>query len=261
MMQATSRAALAGAEQRVPLGNATYHLPATMKRVLIVEDNPDLAFGLRTTLEIEGYTVDVAGDGPRGLEATRNVKPDLVILDLMLPGMDGYKVLRALRESGVETPVLILTAKGEEADKVLGFRLGADDYVTKPFGRLELVARVEALLRRSAGAAKRDAEFPDVERFGDVEVQPSSRTVLLRGKAVQLTPKEFDLLVALIRRRGAVASRLDLLKEVWGHQAEVMTRTVDIHIAELRRKLEDDVQGTGPRHILTVWKAGYRLAP
>jgi DNA-binding response OmpR family regulator len=232
-----------------------------MKRVLIVEDNPDLAFGLRTTLEIEGYAVDVAGDGPRGVEMARTLRPDIIILDLMLPGMDGYKVLRTLREGGVETPVVILTAKGEEADKVLGFRLGADDYVTKPFGRLELVARVGALLRRAAGPARRDDEHPPVEQFGDVEVHPASRTVLLRGQQVQLTPKEFDLLVALIRRRGAVASRLELLREVWGHQAEVMTRTVDIHIAELRRKLEDDIHGTGPRHILTVWKAGYRLAP
>ncbi|HEU4564473.1 MAG TPA: response regulator transcription factor [Gemmatimonadaceae bacterium] len=232
-----------------------------MKRILIVEDNPDLAFGLRTTLEIEGYTVDVAGDGHRGVEQAQSARPDVIILDLMLPGMDGYKVLRTLRDGGMDTPVLILTAKTEEADKVLGFRLGADDYVTKPFGRLELVARVGALLRRAGAGGRKEQEHPAVERFGDVEVHPASRTVLLRGQPVQLTPKEFDLLVALIRRRGAVASRLELLKEVWGHQAEVMTRTVDIHIAELRRKLEDDIHGTGPRHILTVWKAGYRLAP
>jgi DNA-binding response OmpR family regulator len=232
-----------------------------MKRVLIVEDNPDLAFGLRTTLEIEGYVVDVAEDGARGVEQARAQRPDVIILDLMLPGIDGYRVLRALREGGIDTPVLILTAKAEEADKVLGFRLGADDYVTKPFGRLELVARVGALLRRSANGPAREGAQQAVERFGEVEVHPASRTVLLRGRPVQLTPKEFDLLVALIRRRGAVATRLELLKEVWGHQAEVMTRTVDIHIAELRRKLEDDVGGTGPRHILTVWKAGYRLAP
>ncbi|MDQ3697802.1 MAG: response regulator transcription factor [Gemmatimonadota bacterium] len=229
-----------------------------MKRILIVEDNPDLAFGLRATLEIEGYAVEVAGDGHRGVEQARALRPDLIILDLMLPGMDGYKVLRVLRESGQETPILILTAKGEEADKVLGFRLGGDDYVTKPFGRLELIARVGALLRRAGNGPPRSPTAA-VERFGDVEVHPASRSVFLRGQPVQLTPKEFDLLVALIRRRGAIASRLDLLKEVWGHQAEVMTRTVDIHIAELRRKLEDDVSGGGPRHILTVWKAGYRL--
>jgi DNA-binding response OmpR family regulator len=232
-----------------------------MQRILIVEDNPDLAFGLRTTLEIEGFAVDVAGDGIRGVEKARAQRPDLIILDLMLPAMDGYRVLRTLRDGGMETPVLILTAKGEEADKVLGFRLGADDYVTKPFGRLELVARVGALLRRAGNGGRKEAAHPPVERFGEVEVNPASREVLLRGQPVQLTPKEFDLLLALIRRRGAVATRMELLREVWGHHAEVMTRTVDIHIAELRRKLEDDVDGTGPKHILTVWKAGYRLAP
>ena len=225
-------------------------------RILIVEDNPDLAFGLRATLEIEGYAVDVAGDGRAGLESVRAARPDLIILDLMLPGMNGYQVLRALRENNDETPVLILTARGEEADKVLGFRLGADDYVTKPFGRLELSARVAALLRRATGA--RPPSPAAVERFGDVEVHPASRTVMRGREAVALTPKEFDLLLALIRRRGAVASRHELLREVWDHHAVVMTRTVDIHIAEMRRKLEAD--SSNPRHILTVWKAGYRLA-
>jgi DNA-binding response OmpR family regulator len=228
-----------------------------MNTILIVEDNPDLAFGLRTTLEIEGYAVDVAGDGVRGVARARELKPEVIILDLMLPKLNGYQVLRTLREGGDDTPVLILTARGEEADKVLGFRLGADDYVTKPFGRLELLARVGALLRR-AGPATRQANAQTVERFGDVEVHPASHTVLKQGEAVALTPKEFDLLLALIRRRGAVASRGELLREVWDHHAVVMTRTVDIHIAELRRKLEDD--SAAPRHILTVWKAGYRLA-
>lgn len=227
-----------------------------MNRILIIEDNPDLAFGLRATLEIEGYAVEVAPDGRRGLAGVRASRPDLIILDLMIPEMNGYQVLRTLREDGDQTPVLILTARGEEADKVLGFRLGADDYVTKPFGRLELSARVNALLRRSGGG--RNAKTPEVERFGDVEVHPASRTVIRSGETVALTPKEFDLLLALIRRRGAVASRHELLREVWDHHAVVMTRTVDIHIAELRRKLEAD--SSNPRHILTVWKAGYRLA-
>lgn len=227
-----------------------------MTRILVVEDNPDLAYGLRTSLEIEGHEVEVAEDGPGGLErALRLPRPDLIVLDLMLPGMDGYRVLRALREEGVETPVLILTAKGEEADKVLGFRLGADDYVTKPFGLLELLARVEALLRRAGWTGQEEER--SVERFGDVKVDPAARTVTRGGEPVQLAPKEFDLLVALIQRRGAVASRLELLEEVWGHRAAVVTRTVDIHVSELRRKLEDDP--SDPRHILTVWKAGYRL--
>jgi DNA-binding response OmpR family regulator len=222
-------------------------------RVLIIEDNTDLAYGLRNNLEIEGYTVDVAVDGGDGLERAAASPPDLVILDLMLPGLDGYRVLKALRDRGQQVPVLILTAHGDEADKVRGFRLGADDYVTKPFGLLELLARVAALLRRAArtgGAAGR-------ERFGDVDVDLRTRSVSRQGKPVALTPMEFDLLVALLRRDGAVAGRLELLQEVWGHSAAVLTRTVDTHIAELRRKLERDP--AAPRHILTIRKAGYRL--
>jgi two-component system response regulator MtrA len=228
--------------------------------ILIVEDNPDLAYGLRTGLEIEGYEVAVAEDGETGLARAKQWLPDLVILDLMLPGMDGYRVLRSLRDDGLEMPVLILTARGQESDKVLGFRLGADDYVTKPCGVLELLARVGALLRRSRMAERgAHAGGETIERFGDVEINPASRTVTKGGHLVALSPKEFDLLLTLVRRRGAVASRVELLREVWGHRVEVMTRTVDIHIAELRRKLEDDP--SAPRHILTVWKAGYRLEP
>jgi len=237
----------------------TDSLTLPMPRILIVEDNPDLAYGLRTRLEIEGYEVQVAEDGETGLDRARSWGPDLVMLDLMLPGMDGYRVLKTLREGGSDVPVLILTARGEEADKVLGFRLGADDYVTKPCGVLELLARVGALLRRSRLADQRSVTPDTNERFGNVEINPASRTVTKGGTAVALSPKEFDLLLALVRRRGAVASRVELLREVWGHRVEVMTRTVDIHIAELRRKLEDDP--SQPRHILTVWKAGYRLEP
>lgn len=240
--------------------STTDSLSLTMARILIVEDNPDLAYGLRTGLEIEGYEVQVAEDGETGLDRARSWAPDLVMLDLMLPGMDGYRVLKTLREGGSDVPVLILTARGEEADKVLGFRLGADDYVTKPCGVLELLARVGALLRRSRLTEQRASGGADgLERFGSVEINPASRTVAKEGTPVALSPKEFDLLLALVRRRGAVASRVELLREVWGHRVEVMTRTVDIHIAELRRKLEDDP--SQPRHILTVWKAGYRLEP
>jgi DNA-binding response OmpR family regulator len=228
-----------------------------MSRILVVEDNANLAYGLATSLELEGHEVVLAEDGAAGLRAARERPPDLVILDLMLPGMDGYRVLSALREGGVAAPVLILTARGEEADKVLGFRLGADDYVTKPFGLAELLARVGALLRRTGQGAAPAA--PQAVRFGEVEVDPGSRLVRRRGEEVPLTPKEFDLLWALLRRRGGVAARLELLAEVWGHRAAVMTRTVDMHVAQLRRKLEDDP--AAPRHIVTVWKAGYRLAP
>ena len=228
-----------------------------MSRILVVEDNANLAYGLMTSLELEGHQVVLADDGAAGLLAALQGRPDLLILDLMLPGMDGYRVLKALREQGSTVPVLILTARGEEADKVLGFRLGADDYVTKPFGLLELLARVAALLRR--GGSRPAAVAPEVERFGEVEVDPGSRMVRRRGEEVSLTPKEFDLLWALLRRRGGVAARLELLAEVWGHRAAVMTRTVDMHVAQLRRKLEEDP--AEPRHIVTVWKAGYRLAP
>ncbi len=227
-----------------------------MSKVLVIEDNANLAFGLTRSLESEGYDVESAEDGLRGYDLARMGHPDLVVLDLMLPGMDGYTILKKLRAEGKDVPVLILTARGEEADKVFGFRLGADDYVTKPFSLSELLARVQAILRRAKGADKHE-ENAAVEEFGDVSINTLARSVKKSSADVALTPKEFDLLLALVRRRGAVVSRLELLKEVWGHQAEVMTRTVDIHIAELRRKLENDP--SSPKHILTVWKAGYRL--
>jgi DNA-binding response OmpR family regulator len=228
-----------------------------MSRILVVEDNANLAYGLSTSLELEGHQVAVARDGAEGLRAARQHAPDLVILDLMLPEMDGYRVLKALREEGSEVPVLILTARGAESDKVLGFRLGADDYVTKPFGLLELLARVGALLRRASRPAPAEAGEA-VVTIGEIEVSPAQRAVRRRGAEVPLTPKEFDLLMALVRRKGTVAGRLELLAEVWGHRAAVMTRTVDMHVAQLRRKLEDDP--ADPRHIVTVWKAGYRIA-
>jgi DNA-binding response OmpR family regulator len=228
---------------------------APVPRVLVVEDNADLAFGLRNNLEIEGYDVRVAEDGPSGLAMALDWRPDLTVLDLMLPGMDGYRVLRSLRGEGFDRPVLILTARGEETDKVFGFRIGADDYVTKPFGVLELLARIEALLRRTCEAVM--PSTAGVSGFGGVTVDIGARIVTRDGVEVALAPMEFDLLVALLRRRGAVASRRELLQEVWGHSADVVSRTVDTHIAELRRKLEDDP--SAPEYIVTVRKAGYRL--
>jgi DNA-binding response OmpR family regulator len=218
-------------------------------RVLIVEDNADLAYGLRNNLEIEGYEVEVAADGARGLERVRAVRPDLVILDLMLPELDGFRVLRTLRAEELAMPVLILTARGEEADKVRGLKLGADDYVTKPFGLLELLARVEVLLRRNVRRA--------VDAFGDVEIDRATRIVTRAGAAVELAPKEYDLLLALFDRGGAVVSRLDLMRRVWGYSDAVVTRTIDTHVAELRRKLEEDP--AHPKYILTARKVGYRL--
>lgn len=221
-----------------------------MKRVLIVEDNADLALGLRNNLEIEGYAVDVAADGTEGLRRARELAPDLVILDVMLPGIDGFRVLRTLREEKRTMPVLVLTARGEEADKVRGLKLGSDDYVTKPFGLLELLARVEALLRRGANDHA-------IDRFGDIEIDRSARTVSKGGAPVELAPKEYELLIALIDRDGAVVSRIDLMRTVWGYADSVITRTIDTHIAVLRRKLETDP--AKPRHVITVRKVGYRL--
>ena len=223
-----------------------------MTSILLIEDNADLAFGLKNNLEIEGYDVTLATDGHAALSAVEAHQPDLVVLDLMLPGADGYRVLRQMREDGIAAPVLILTAKTEEADKVRGFRCGADDYVTKPFGVLELLARIEALLRRSKPRAT-----AAIARIGDIEMHLDRRLVTKQGREITLTPLEFDLLKALSDRDGALATRVELLTEVWGHSASVLTRTVDTHIAELRRKLEDDP--AKPRHILTVRKSGYRL--
>lgn len=229
-----------------------------MTRVLVVEDNRDLAFAVVNALESEGFEVIVAESGPEGVEKGQTVAAEVIILDLMLPGFDGFRVLRTLRSYGVETPILILTAKGEEDDKVKGFRLGADDYVTKPFGAMELVARVDALLRRPRLAKPRAAAAP-VDRFGDVEVNRASRSVERAGEPVPLTPKEYDLLLALMNRSGAVTTRNELLTEVWGYQSDVSTRTVDIHVSELRKKLE--TKPAEPKHILTVRKTGYRFEP
>ena len=169
-----------------------------MPWILIVEDNTDLACGLRNNLEIEGYQVNVAEDGPQGLAEAQRRPPDLMILDLMLPGADGFRVLKTLRDAGARFPVLILTARGEESDKVRGLKLGADDYVTKPFGVLELLARVEALLRRAQPPDP--AELREVFRFGEVVVDTATRSVTRAGGEVALTPKEYDLLVALSHR-------------------------------------------------------------
>jgi two-component system response regulator RegX3 len=223
-----------------------------MTRILVVEDNADLAFAVTTALESDGFDVVVAGTGPDGVDAARSGGVDLIILDLMLPGFDGYRVIRTLRQEANHTPILVLTARGEEADKVKGLRLGADDYVTKPFGAMELLARVDALLRR----ARRPAAAAPLDHFGDVEVNRAARTVKRRGELVALTPKEFDLLIALMDRAGTVVPRGDL-HAMWGYQHDVNTRTVDIHVSELRAKLEPNP--AQPVHIITVRKSGYRF--
>ena len=227
-------------------------------RILVVEDNLALAEGVAYNLRHEGHEVRVAEDGESGLAHARSWSPDLVILDLMLPGLDGYEVLSAIRRDRNDVPVIILSARGEEADKVRGFRLDADQYVTKPFGVLELQERVNALLRRrTLRAAGGAVAAHETIRFGDVVVDVAARSVTRGDEPCTLTPKAFDLLLALVSRGGKVATRQELLKEVWGYGAFVLSRTVDSHVAELRRKVERDA--ARPRHILTVWKVGYRF--
>lgn len=231
-----------------------------MKRVLVVEDSPDIAYGLQTNLEIEGYDTRLAEDGELALRVYDEFRPDLVVLDLMIPKLNGYGVLQALRSQGSHVPVLILSAQKEETAKIRGFRLGADDFVTKPFSVLELMARIEALLRRAAGAkTEATQQEPDENRirFGNVDVDLTAQIVYRDGSKVDLSPKAFDLLVAFIKRPGAVARREELLRDVWGHRRLISTRTVDLHVLELRRKLEED--SANPRHFITVRKSGYRF--
>ena len=228
-----------------------------MRRILVVEDNPDLAFGLRNNLEIEGYEVAVAHEGTTALTQAEEFSPDLIVLDLGIPDPDGFRVLRTLRDRGDDVPVMILSAAGEETSKVRGLRIGADDFVTKPFSILELLARIEALLRRPRPSrVPAPALTGHVERFGELVVDLDSRSVTVRGKVANLTPRAFDLLAALVRRRGTVVTRAELMREVWGHRAEIASRTVDTHIADIRREIEDDP--TEPKHLVTVWKTGYR---
>jgi two-component system, OmpR family, alkaline phosphatase synthesis response regulator PhoP len=225
-------------------------------RVLVVEDQRDLADLLAHNLRLEGLEVRGVYDGREALGAHTTFAPDLVILDLMLPGMDGFEVLRALRARSQDLPVLILSARGEEQDKIRGFRLDADQYVTKPFSLLELLERVHALLRRRAARAS-GANTDSTIAFGAIAIDTAARSAIRAGEPVALSPKAFDLLLALVRREGRVASRVELLREVWGYGPLVLSRTVDSHVMELRRKLEDDP--AEPRHIVTVYKAGYRF--
>jgi DNA-binding response OmpR family regulator len=227
-----------------------------VSRILVIEDSRDVAHGLRRNLEVAGHHVYVRLNGRTGLDAARRAVPDLVVLDLMLPGLDGRDVLGTLRAEGFRMPILVLTALAAESDKVRGFDIGADDYVTKPFGLHELLARVRALLRRPPTF---DGTRPGLHRVGNIVIDTATRRVLRRGRVLALRPKEYELLLALARRSGAVATRAELMMEVWGYAADAVSRTLDTHIAMLRRKLELDA--SRPRHLLTVRGSGHRLAP
>jgi DNA-binding response OmpR family regulator len=224
-------------------------------RILIVEDSRDVAHGLRRNLEAAGHHVYVALTGRTGLDRARQALPDLVVLDFLLPGLDGRDVLAALRKEGFAMPILALTAVDAEREKVRALDIGADDYVTKPFGLHELMARVRTLLRRGERPAP---ESGSIYRVGPVVIDTSIHEASIRGRAISLRPKEYELLVALAHRRGRVATRRDLMTEVWGYAADAMSRTLDAHIAMLRRKIEPDA--AHPRFLLTIRSVGYRVA-
>jgi DNA-binding response OmpR family regulator len=221
-------------------------------RILIVDDEPEMVRGLEDNLRFEGYQTVAAPDGRRGLALALSEAPDLILLDVMMPGMSGWDLCREIRRRGLDVPVIMLTARGEEVDRVLGLELGADDYVTKPFSLRELMARIRAVLRRP-GPRQKFEEFA----FGDVRLHLRARQAFKGGREVRLTRKEFDLLRYLIEHSGEVITRDRLLDEVWGYERFPTTRTVDTHILRLRQKFEDDPER--PAHILTAHGQGYRF--
>ena len=224
-----------------------------MPKVLIVEDDAAMATALGDGFAFEGFEVELARDGEAGLKQARETAPDVVILDVMLPKLSGLDVCKSLRAEGSGVPIIMLTARGQEIDKVLGLKLGADDYVTKPFGFMELMARVEALLRRTSGGAG----HADVYGFGDVVVDFKRAELKKRGKLVEVTARELKLLEFFIAHRGEVISRERLLDQVWEYDAAPLTRTVDMHVAKLRKKIEND--SADPRFIVTVHRMGYKF--
>jgi len=225
-----------------------------MYRILVIEDEPSMQTGLRDNLELEGYTVTVEGDGKKGLETLLKEPFDLVLLDVMLPSMSGFDILKRARARGIQTPVMMLTARGEEIDKVLGLELGADDYITKPFSLRELLARVKAVLRRGQGPGA--AETGPVA-IGMLTVDFSGYTAQRGETPVEMTPKECEVLKHLWEHRNQTVSRDQLLTEVWGYDESLSTRTVDNFILRLRQKIEPDPGH--PRYILTIHGAGYKL--
>ncbi len=225
-----------------------------MPKILVVEDEPQMQRGVKDNLEFEGYEVDVADDGKTGLQKLLENSYDLALLDVMLPQMSGLDVCKKAREKGIATPIIMLTSRGDEIDKVLGLELGADDYVTKPFGLRELLARVKAVLRRSEGAGAGTAERMTL---GSVEVDFATYNASRSGEHLQMTPKEFEILKFLWQHRNKSVSRDQLLTNVWGYDESVSTRTVDNFILKLRQKIEDDP--AHPKYIITIHGLGYKL--
>ena len=224
------------------------------KKLLIVEDDPGIRLGLKDEFESEGYTVYQAEDGEEGLEMARTITPDLIILDVMMPVLNGYEVCKRLRMEGNTTPIIMLTVKDKEIDKVLGLELGADDYVTKPFSLRELVARVKAILRRTE---ERTTDLT-CYRIGDVELDFKKYEAKKKGEKVEFTPLEFQMLKALIQKKEQVISRNDFLDKIWGEDNMVVSsRTIDSHIANIRKKIEEDP--SNPKHILSIRGVGYKL--
>jgi DNA-binding response OmpR family regulator len=223
-----------------------------MGKVLIVEDDNAMSIALRDGFQYEGHTVMLATDGRSGLNLAETCGPDIVILDVMLPAMSGLDVCKHIRGSGNEVPIIMLTARGQEVDKVLGLRLGADDYVTKPFSFMELMARMDAILRRQRGEAP-----AEVHRFGDVEIDFGGIRATKAGATLDLTPREFKLLRQFVTNRGRVLTREKLLSAVWGYNVVPVTRTVDMHIAKLRKKIETDPEA--PQYLVTVHGVGYKF--
>jgi two-component system, OmpR family, alkaline phosphatase synthesis response regulator PhoP len=228
-------------------------------RVLLVEDEPGLQLTLSDRLAGEGYDVETAGDGELGLARALTGAFDLIVLDVMLPKRDGFDVCRAIRQRGMTTPILMLTARGQVVDRVVGLKLGADDYLVKPFEAMELLARIEALLRRAGNGAAPPSGTPGATRFefDDVTVDTRKAEVVKGGVAVDLSAKEFQLLRYFLEHRGATISRDELLQEVWGYEHTPSTRTVDVHVAWLRQKFE--VNPKTPQFILTVHGLGYKF--
>ena len=224
-----------------------------MEKILIIEDEESILMALTDDLGLEGYEIETATDGLKGLEIAKEKGHDLIILDIMLPKMDGFELCRQLRQAGVGTPILMLTAKSQEIDKVLGLELGADDYVTKPFSPRELLARVKAILRR----VKDTQGQIDVCRFGDVEIDFKKYEVKKKGQPVYLTSLEFSLIGFLIKHKDRVLDRSTILDEVWGRDVYVLPKTVDTHVGHLRKKIEDDP--ANPKHIIGVRGTGYRF--